>query len=168
MLYLGSGFGKMLCTWARDDVVIGTGIPMSRLFTEQARRRPKNSVSPIDSSSSMAMPPATCPTKGSMWRPVSVPPGSAGESPARTCSWREACVPVGPLPSASPTGARRHRRPTEAVAKGCLAHSISELLLLPDLLASFGRFSYDVVEMILADQDSWDICETAKWLSMRR
>jgi len=29
----------MLCTWARDYGVIGTGIDMSQLFTEQAKLR---------------------------------------------------------------------------------------------------------------------------------
>jgi hypothetical protein len=40
--------------------------------------------------------------------------------------------------------------------------------VLPDLLASFGDLDYDVVEMVLADQDSWDRYEAAKWLTMRR
>src|SRR3972149_1405107 len=39
VLDLGSGSGEMLCTWARDHGVIGTGIDMSQLFTEQAKRR---------------------------------------------------------------------------------------------------------------------------------
>ena len=39
VLDLGSGSGEMLCTWARDYGVIGTGIDMSRLFTEQAKLR---------------------------------------------------------------------------------------------------------------------------------
>ncbi|HOR65747.1 MAG TPA: SAM-dependent methyltransferase, partial [Candidatus Sumerlaeota bacterium] len=58
--------------------------------------------------------------------------------------------------------------PTEDVARGCLAGSISDFLLLPELLASFDRLGYDVVEMVLADQDSWDRYEAAKWLTMRR
>ena len=62
----------------------------------------------------------------------------------------------------------RRLPPTEAVAKGCLAHSVSDFLPLPELLASFGRLGYDVVEMVLADQDGWDRYEAAKWLSMRR
>ena len=41
VLDLGSGSGEMLCTWARDYGVIGTGIDMSRLFTEQAKLRAK-------------------------------------------------------------------------------------------------------------------------------
>ncbi len=39
VLDLGSGSGEMLCTWARDHGIIGTGIDMSQLFTEQARLR---------------------------------------------------------------------------------------------------------------------------------
>ena len=38
VLDLGSGSGEMLCTWARDQGIIGTGIDMSQLFTEQAKR----------------------------------------------------------------------------------------------------------------------------------
>ncbi|TLM97843.1 MAG: methyltransferase domain-containing protein, partial [Actinobacteria bacterium] len=39
VLDLGSGSGEMLCTWARDHGITGTGVDMSRLFTEQARHR---------------------------------------------------------------------------------------------------------------------------------
>lgn len=39
VLDLGSGSGEMLCTWARDHGVGGLGVDMSRLFTEQAKRR---------------------------------------------------------------------------------------------------------------------------------
>jgi len=39
VLDLGSGSGEMLCTWARDHGIVGTGIDLSQLFTEQAKRR---------------------------------------------------------------------------------------------------------------------------------
>jgi len=39
VLDLGSGSGEMLCTWARDLGIVGTGIDMSRLFSEQAKLR---------------------------------------------------------------------------------------------------------------------------------
>src|SRR5512139_3920991 len=39
LLDLGSGSGEMLCTWAGDHGVLGTGVDLSRLFTEQAKRR---------------------------------------------------------------------------------------------------------------------------------
>lgn len=62
----------------------------------------------------------------------------------------------------------RQLPPTEDVAQGCLAGAISDFLMLPELLASFRRLGYDVVEMVLADQDGWDRYEAAKWLTMRR
>ena len=37
ILDLGSGSGEMLCTWARDYGITGTGIDMSPLFTAQAK-----------------------------------------------------------------------------------------------------------------------------------
>lgn len=39
VLDLGNDSGEMLCTWARDHGVVGTGVDLSQLFTEQARRR---------------------------------------------------------------------------------------------------------------------------------
>src|SRR5512145_2194144 len=39
VLDLGSGSGEMLCTWARDYGITGTGIDMSPLFTGQAKLR---------------------------------------------------------------------------------------------------------------------------------
>lgn len=62
----------------------------------------------------------------------------------------------------------RQLPPTEVIARGCLAGKRSDFLILPGLLAAFGARGYDVVEMVLADQDSWDRYEAAKWLTMRR
>ena len=66
------------------------------------------------------------------------------------------------------SAAQRPLPPAEDVAKGSLARSISDFLTLPQLVASFGNLDYDVVEMVLADQDGWDRYEAAKWLTMRR
>lgn len=38
-LDLASGSGEMLCTWARAHRIIGTGVDLSTMFTEQARAR---------------------------------------------------------------------------------------------------------------------------------
>lgn len=62
----------------------------------------------------------------------------------------------------------RQMPPTEEVARGCHATSIADFLMLPGLIASFGDLGYDVVEMVLADQDGWDRYEAAKWLTMCR
>ena len=58
--------------------------------------------------------------------------------------------------------------PTEDIARGCGATAIADFLPLPGLIECFGNFGYDVVEMVLANQDGWDRYEAAKWLTMRR
>ena len=166
VLDLGSGSGEMLCTWARDHGVSGIGIDMSRLFTEQAKHRAEelgvaHHVTFIhgDATGYVAdekVDVAAC--IGATW----IGGGFAGTIELLARSLR----PGGIILIGEPYW--RQLPPTEDVAKGCLAHSISDFLLLPELLASFGRLGYDVVEMVLADQDGWDRYEAAKWLTMRR
>lgn len=57
---------------------------------------------------------------------------------------------------------------TEEIAQACGVTSVTDFLTLPALIASFGEKGYDVVEMVLADQEGWDRYEAAKWLTMRR
>jgi hypothetical protein len=51
---------------------------------------------------------------------------------------------------------------------GCDGTGREEWLPLPELIESFGLLGCDVVEMVLADQDSWDRYVAAQWLSIRR
>ncbi len=166
VLDLGCGSGEMLCTWARDHGVLGTGIDMSRLFTGQAKLRAEelgvaDRVNFIHGDaagyvSDEKVRVAAC--VGATW----IAGGFAGtiEMLARSLDTGGIILIGEPY--------WRQVPPTEDIAKGCLAHSISDFLLLPELLASFGRLGYDVVEMVLADQDGWDRYEAAKWLTMRR
>jgi len=166
VLDLGSGSGEMLCTWARDHGVIGTGIDMSRLFTEQARHRAEelgvsHQVEFIHGDaagyvSDEKVSVAAC--VGATW----IAGGVVGTIELLARSLRSGGIILIGEPY------WRQLPPTEDVAKGCLASSISDFLMLPELLASFGRLGYDVVEMVLADQDSWDRYEAAKWFNMRR
>lgn len=57
---------------------------------------------------------------------------------------------------------------TEEIAMACGAASVADFLSLPELVSSFDLLGYDVVEMVLADQEGWDRYEAAKWLTMRR
>jgi SAM-dependent methyltransferase len=166
VLDLGSGSGEMLCTWARDYGITGTGIDMSQLFTEQAKRRAEElgvadqvqfihgDAAGFVSEEKAGV--AAC--VGATW----IGGGVAGTIAllARSLS------PGGIILIGEPYW--RRLPPTEEVARGCLAGAISDFLPLPDLLASFGHLGYDVVEMVLADQDGWDRYEAAKWLTMRR
>lgn len=166
VLDLGSGSGEMLCTWARDHGVVGTGIDMSSLFIEQAKRRAEelgvaDQVKFIHGDaagyvSDEKVSVAAC--VGATW----IAGGVAGTIELLTQSLcTDGIILIG-----EPYW--RQFPPTEGVAKECLANSISDFLLLPELLASFARLGYDVVEMVLADQDGWDRYEAAKWLTMRR
>ncbi len=166
VLDLGSGSGEMLCTWARDHGVTGTGIDMSRSFTEQARLRAEelgvaDRVEFIHGDaagyvSDQKVGVAAC--LGASW----IAGGVVGTIELLARSLR----PGGVILIGEPYW--RRLPPTEEVARECLAGSISDFLPLPELLGSFGRLGYDVVEMVLADQDSWDRYEAAKWLTMRR
>jgi len=166
VLDLGSGSGEMLCTWARDHGVTGLGIDMSQLFTEQAQLRAEElgvagQVRFIHGDaagyvSDEKVDVAAC--VGATW----IAGGVAGTVALLARSLR----PGGIILIGEPYW--RQLPPTEDVAKGCLASSVSDFLLLPELLASFGQLGCDVVEMVLADQDGWDRYEAAKWLTMRR
>ncbi|HEX8963363.1 MAG TPA: class I SAM-dependent methyltransferase [Rhodocyclaceae bacterium] len=166
VLDLGSGSGEMLCTWARDHGVVGTGVDLSRLFTEQARRRAVE----LGVADRVAF------IHGDAAGYVSDEPADVAACIGATWIGGGVAGTIGLLARSLRTGGIilvgepywRRLPPNEDVAKGCLAHSISDFLVLPELLASFGRLGCDVVEMVLADQDGWDRYEAAKWLTMRR
>ena len=166
VLDLGSGSGEMLSTWARDHGVTGTGVDLSALFTEQAIARAAelgvtDQVSFIHGDAAgyvAADKVAVAACIGATW----IGGGVAGTIALLARSLR----PGGVILIGEPYW--RQLPPTEDVAQGCLAGAISDFLMLPELLASFRRLGYDVVEMVLADQDGWDRYEAAKWLTMRR
>jgi SAM-dependent methyltransferase len=166
VLDLGSGSGEMLCTWARDYGIGGAGIDMSPLFTEQAKRRAgelgvADRVAFIHANAAGYVADekagvAAC--VGATW----IGGGVAGT----IALLAQSLAAGGIILIGEPFWLRWP--PTEEVAKGCGAGSIADFLPLPELLASFGSLGYDVVEMVLADPDSWDRYEAAKWLTTRR
>ena len=166
VLDLGSGSGEMLCTWARDYGITGVGVDMSRLFSAQAKRRAEelgvaDRVEFIhgDAAGYVAAEKAgVAACLGATW----IGGGVAGTIELLAKSLR----PGGILLIGEPYW--RQLPPTEEVAGECLAGSISDFLMLPELVGSFGELGYDVVEMVLADQEGWDRYEAAKWLTMRR
>lgn len=62
----------------------------------------------------------------------------------------------------------RSEVPDQETAEDCLARGPQDFLLLPGLIGLFGDLGYDVVEMVPADQDSWDRHQAAQWLTLRR
>jgi hypothetical protein len=61
----------------------------------------------------------------------------------------------------------RQDPPDEATVKGCYAEAKADFFDLPGLVGHFDALGYDVVEMVLADQDSWDRYAAAQWLNIR-
>ena len=62
----------------------------------------------------------------------------------------------------------RREPPDQATLEGCYGTGKEDWLPLPELIESFGLLGCDVVEMVLADQDSWDRYAAASWLNIRR
>jgi SAM-dependent methyltransferase len=166
VLDLGSGSGEMLCTWARDHAIRGTGVDLSALFSAQAKARAEElgvadrvRFIHADAAGYVAAEKvgvAAC--LGATW----IGGGVAGTIALLAKSLR----PGGIILVGEPYW--RLVPPTEEVARNCEAGAIADFLLLPDLIATFGGLGYDVVEMVLANQDGWDRYEAAKWLTMRR
>lgn len=166
VLDLGSGSGEMLCAWARDYGITGTGVDLSQLFSRQAKLRAEElgvagQVEFIHGDAAgyaldEKVDVAAC--LGATW----IGGGVADTIELLAKSLR----PEGIILIGEPYWLRLP--PTEDAARNCLAGSISDFLMLPELIASFGDLGYDVVEMVLADREGWDRYEAAKWLTMRR
>ena len=166
ILDLGSGSGEMLCTWARDHGITGTGIDMSPLFTSQAKQRGEElSVSDRvhfihnDAAGYVAdekYDVAAC--IGATW----IAGGFAGTIALLAKSLK----PGGIILIGEPYW--RQVPASEEVAQACGVSSVADFLTLPALVDAFGEQDYDVVEMVLADQEGWDRYEAAKWMTMRR
>lgn len=166
ILDLASGSGEMLCTWARDHRITGTGVDISTIFTEQARARAAefgvdDQVDFIhaDAAGFVADTPVdlvAC--VGATW----IGGGVAGTAELLSQSLR----PGGLMLIGEPYW--RREVPDEETAEACGAGGRNDFLLLPELIEQFGELGFDVVEMVLADQDSWDRYQAAQWLNLRR
>lgn len=166
VLDLGSGSGEMLCTWARDFGITGIGIDMSQLFSTQAKKRAEElgvagSVDFIHNDATGYVADEKCDVAacvGATW--------IGGDVTGTIELLTKSLKPNGIILIGEPWW--RQLPPTEEIAKSCGATSISDFLTLPEFVSSFDKLGYDIVEMVLADQEGWDRYEAAKWLTMRR
>ncbi|MEV7099715.1 methyltransferase domain-containing protein [Amycolatopsis sp. NPDC051045] len=166
VLDLACGSGELLCTWARDHRITGTGVDISTLFLAAARARAielkvagQVSFTHGDASNHVADEPVdigSC--VGATW----IGGGVAGTVELLRRSLR----PGGVMLIGEPYW--RREPPDQATVEGCHATSEDDFLFLPELLEQFGELGCDVVEMVLADQDSWDRYVAAQWLNTRR
>ena len=166
VLDLASGAGEMLCTWASAHGITGTGVDLSSVFTRKARARAAelNVAGQVTfvhgyASSYVADAPvdlAAC--IGATW----IGDGVAGTTALLERSLR----PGGLILIGEPYW--RLDPPDQAAVEGCGASGKADFRSLPELLGHFGDLGFDVVEMMLADQDGWDRYQAAQWFNMRR
>ncbi|MDQ7908154.1 class I SAM-dependent methyltransferase [Phytohabitans sp. ZYX-F-186] len=165
LLDLASGSGEMLCTWARDHGVTGTGVDISTAFLATARDRAAelgvaDRVTFVhgDAAGHVAPDPvdvAAC--VGATW---------IGGGVAGTIALLERSLRPGGLVLIGEPFWRKDP-PDQATLEGCHATKKEDFADLPGLVALFGELGWDLVEMVLADEDSWDRYVAAQWLTVR-
>lgn len=166
LLDLACGKGELLSTWARDHGVTGVGVDISTVFLQAAAERAAElgvsdrvTFKHADASSYAHDAPvdvACC--IGATW----IGNGVAGtiDLLARNL------VPGGMLLVGEPYW--RLEPPDDETVRACHASSREEFRSLPELIRQFGDLGWDLAEMMLASQDSWDRYEAPHWLNVRR
>ncbi|MGY0061487.1 SAM-dependent methyltransferase [Streptomyces sp. LZ34] len=165
-LDLASGSGEMLCTWARDHRITGTGVDISTAGIGKARARAAElgvaeQVVFVhgDASGYVAEEPVDLVSCiGATWIGHGVP--------GTVELLRRSLRPGGMMLIGEPYW--RMDPPDQQTVEACHARSKEEFLPLAGLIERFGALGYDVVEMVLADQDSWDRYRAAQWFNIRR
>ncbi|MDP4511787.1 SAM-dependent methyltransferase [Nonomuraea turcica] len=165
VLDLCCGKGEMLATWARDHGITGTGVDISTVFLTAARKRAAelggaDQVTFVhgDAAEYVAaerVDVAAC--VGATW---------IGQGVAGTVALLERSLrPGGMLLIGEPFW--RAEPPSQEAVEACHVRTREALETLPGLVALFDRLGYDLVEMVLADEDSWDRYVAAQWLNIR-
>jgi SAM-dependent methyltransferase len=166
ILDLACGSGEMLCTWARDHGVTGTGVDISSAFVAAAAARAdelgvgdKVVFQHADASGYVGGPPydvGAC--LGASW---------IGGGVGGTITLLErSLLPGGMVLLGEPYWVKEP--PDEATVRGCWASSREDFRALPALVQDVGELGWDLVEMVLASPDDWDRYSAAQWLSTRR
>ncbi|WP_255955985.1 SAM-dependent methyltransferase [Streptomyces odontomachi] len=166
ILDLACGSGEMLCTWARDWQITGTGVDISTVFLGGARARAQeldvtDRVTFVHGDAAgyvAAEPVGIVACLGATW--------IGGGLDGTVELMRRSLAPGGMLLVGEPYW--RLEPPDQATVEGCHAGHRDDFRPLPELVERFAVLGYDVVEMVLADQDSWDRYAAAQWLSVRR
>ena len=166
VLDLASGRGELLCTWARDHHISGIGVDISTAGIDMSRRRAEElgvaaRVMFVHSDaggyvSDESVDVACC--IGATW----IGNGVTGTIELLERSLR----PGGMLLIGEPYW--RQDPPDQETVEACHAERMDDFDDLPGLLKRFQRQGWDVVEWVLADQDSWDRYAAPHWLSIRR
>ena len=166
VLDLACGSGEMLCTWARDHQIAGTGVDISSAFIADALTRAAElgvsgmlTFEHADASGYVhhqAYDVAAC--LGATW---------IGDGVAGTIDLLEQSLRGGGVLLIGEPYWIKDPSDDETL-RGCGAASRDDYRSLPSLVRHFGELGWDLVEMVLANSDDWDRYAAAQWLSVRR
>lgn len=166
MLDLACGKGELLCTWAREHGTTGVGVDINPPFVAAARERAVE----LDVDDMVWFVEADA----AGW----VSPEPVGIVSCCGATWigggvegtldllARSLVPGGIALIGEPFW--REVPESEEAVRGSKAQSVSDFSTLAELLVRVRRHGWDVVEMVLADEDSWDRYVAAQWLNLRR
>jgi SAM-dependent methyltransferase len=165
VLDLACGSGELLCTWARDHRVTGTGVDLSPVFLAGARARAAElgvdglvGFVHADASGYVAAEPAgVAACIGATWIGDGVP--------GTVELLRRSLAPGGIILIGEPYW--RRDPPDQATAEACHGRGRDGWLSLPGLVERFGEIGCDLVEMVLADPGSWDRYVAPQWMNTR-
>ncbi|MBV1855975.1 SAM-dependent methyltransferase [Catellatospora tritici] len=166
MLDLCCGKGEALATWARDHGIGGVGVDISTVSLAVARERVAefgvaDRVSFVHGDASTyvsAEPVDVVACIGATW--------IGGGVTGTVALLRQSLKPGGLMLIGEPFW--RGETPDLETAKACRVRTTEEYDTLPRLVARFGELGFDLVEMVLASEDSWDRYRAAQWLNVRR
>jgi SAM-dependent methyltransferase len=165
ILDLACGSGEMLCTWSREHGITGTGVDLNADFVNSARTRAAElgvsdqvtfvhgdaaghvSTTPVDV--------AAC--VGASW--------IGGGVPGTLALLERSVRPGGLLLVGEPFW--RNEPPGQTAIEGSGASAKADFHDLPGLIESFAQLGWDTIEMVLADEDSWDRYVAAQWFTVR-
>ncbi|MDR7273679.1 SAM-dependent methyltransferase [Catenuloplanes atrovinosus] len=166
VLDLACGKGELLCTWARDHGVTGTGVDLSTAFLADARAR----------AADLGVADRVGFVHGDAGRYVADEPVDlvacvgatwiAGDTPGTVRLMERSVRPGGMLLVGDVFW--RVDPPREAVEAIFGDLRGVDCLSLPGAVERFHELGYDVVELVAADERGWDRYVAASWLSMRR
>lgn len=166
VLDLACGKGEMVCTWARDHGIRGLGVDLNPPFVEAARARAEelgvaSSVRFVEADATgwVAEDPvdvASC--CGATW----IGAGVEGTLDLLAASLKPRGIALVGEPY------WRELPPDGEAVRGCQASTVEEWSTLAELIRRVQAHGWDIVEMVHADEDSWDRYVAAQWLSLRR
>ena len=160
LLDLCSGKGEMLCTWAQRHGIRGLGVDISGVFVPAARTRAAH-LGVADRVQFVRADASTFRVQQASFDAVACIGATwIGNGLAGTIDlMRPALAPGGLLLIGEPFW--RETPPAEAYA--ALGISPGEFVSLPATLGRFEAAGLGLVEMVLADDDSWDRYVASQW-----